>query len=374
MAISLVVNNGGLFERARQVAFIQDMTSYQEETKLIALNGNIEKYASSQTTGESNISVGLEGQESIETIHKKIKSEYKATGKTPSQVIIQNSVMYYNYNGTKKSKERVKWCFDANIPVWGYSTYEEFLNDVGQGEPAEDVELGDKTNPISKYTKVGSTYANSPDLSNFNAQATYYITYDQDVNNPKIAGRIDRIDPPKDWYDYGAKKWANVVTVSGSEVAYWVWTPRYAYKADSNTQTVDAKFIDINNNGKDSNDKAVDITDYKISDAFSFNEKTLPGYWISKYEISDKLVENIGIEPKDGALEITTDSTADSTYNIYISGKLTVQNIKLPYTLSNLEVDKNYDICIMNGTDPIYSGTVKTKDFYIDLIRMLHIM
>ncbi len=38
--------------------------------------------------------------------------------------------------------------------------------------------------------------------------------------NPSIYGRIDRVDTPSNWYDYSAKRYANIVTVNDNEVAY----------------------------------------------------------------------------------------------------------------------------------------------------------
>ena len=47
-------------------------------------------------------------------------------------------------------------------------------------------------------------------------------------------------DPTTDEDDLNASKWANAVTEDGS---YWVWIPRFAYKINSDTQTIDIKFI-----------------------------------------------------------------------------------------------------------------------------------
>ena len=59
------------------------------------------------------------------------------------------------------------------------------------------------------------------------------------------------------WYDYGAKKWANIATVSHGLITYWTWVPRYMVKVDSTTgeivpltgttDTTDVKFVDMAN-------------------------------------------------------------------------------------------------------------------------------
>ena len=107
-----------------------------------------------------------------------------------------------------------------------------------------------------------------------------------------------------DWYDYGAKKWANAQTEDGS---MWVWIPRYAYKVNVDTKTFDVVFLigttdDYYENGvrktakrQTKTDETVDTTTgYTVHPAFT-NESSigyanggwnqeLTGIWVAKFE------------------------------------------------------------------------------------------
>lgn len=92
-----------------------------------------------------------------------------------------------------------------------------------------------------------------------------------------------------DWYNYSSseKRWANIVTVTDRQIAYWVWIPRYKYKKTSNTEA-DIKFVDINDVYKDSNGANVPLgDDYVLPEAFEFNGVQLAGIWVNKYEFSN---------------------------------------------------------------------------------------
>ena len=99
--------------------------------------------------------------------------------------------------------------------------------------------------------------------------------------------------------DGGTSEWANAkVTIEGVE-SYFVWIPRFAYKIDSENQTIDVKFIkDTGTEATDgttckyADDSSLDTnTDYIIHPAFTTNadlgggwSTELPGLWIGKYE------------------------------------------------------------------------------------------
>ena len=95
-------------------------------------------------------------------------------------------------------------------------------------------------------------------------------SFDGKQNSPKLASNMTAVywngneekklldsntdDEWSNWYNYIAatddptiesddlneSKWANAITEDGS---YWVWIPRFAYKINSDTQTIDIKFI-----------------------------------------------------------------------------------------------------------------------------------
>ena len=124
-----------------------------------------------------------------------------------------------------------------------------------------------------------SNKVEKPDSSGFKTNCTYYVTWDSEGNETRTP--ITQI-APSNWYDYSKKEWANIVTTgaSGDVEAYWVWIPRYEYKLYSSTQEATIKYINKNTTKPDAG--------YEIPESFEFGGKQLAGYWISKYELSNK--------------------------------------------------------------------------------------
>ena len=145
------------------------------------------------------------------------------------------------------------------------------------------------------------------------------------ISAPKLSGgmipvywngtnwiKIDRGDSR--WYDYGQKKWANIVledsTFNGDILdeskpySQLVWIPRFAYKITSGwhstqTGTVEVVFIGTNNKSKDGtlyNGTYADATNgvlsggtmknFVVEPAFDYGDKKLEGFWIGKFESS----------------------------------------------------------------------------------------
>ena len=133
---------------------------------------------------------------------------------------------------------------------------------------------------IGAITKEVTTIAaNEPDLTGFDTATTYYVLYDSDGNETQRIS-IDNT-APDGWYDYATKRWANIVTTANNTESYFVWIPRYEYKLNSVKQKSDINFI------------STDITNsnctqgYQVPEAFTWNGKELPGYWISKYQLTE---------------------------------------------------------------------------------------
>lgn len=80
-----------------------------------------------------------------------------------------------------------------------------------------------------------------PNLSGFNVNTTFYVTYDANGNEESIIP-IGEKKPVSGWYDYDNQMWANVVTRNNGDEAYFVWIPRYMYKLNTETQRSDVKF------------------------------------------------------------------------------------------------------------------------------------
>ena len=134
------------------------------------------------------------------------------------------------------------------------------------------------------------------------------------------------------WYNYGEKKWANIVLgdatfskVDGKEVldetqtySMLVWIPRYAYKITSyyhlggdKAGNIEIVFLDRNNKSKTNEDFSNRTTypsvtnsgkstgrmnDYVVHPAFTYGDEELAGFWAGKFETSQKT---------DGTIQIT---------------------------------------------------------------------
>ena len=117
-----------------------------------------------------------------------------------------------------------------------------------------------------------------------------------------------------EWYNYGEKKWANVVLGGATfndgvldeskTYSMLVWIPRYAYKITSQYHKngsgaggIDIVFIDTANKGKDgtktysttypSATTGGAMSDYVVHPAFDYGGTALPGFWVGKFESSN---------------------------------------------------------------------------------------
>ena len=138
----------------------------------------------------------------------------------------------------------------------------------------------------------------SGDLDTTQSKNTYQIT--QDNPNFKWAN----------WYNYGAKRWANAVTInsSGNITGYWTWIPRYAYQITSQYNTagtgggnINIKFLKGTTNtagdGKTTWDNVSGLNKWNIHPAFQNGSPTgknnkyangewdaeIPGIWVAKF-------------------------------------------------------------------------------------------
>ena len=227
-------------------------------------------------------------------------------------------------------------------------------------------DIGDKTPESTTYKKVGDVFMQTPDLSNMEPTSTYYVTYDEN-GNQSIAGRIDRVDTPANWYDYSSsqKKYANIVTVTGNQVAYWVWIPRYSYITKSD-QTVDARFISTTNEYKKEDGTTESLaSNYQVPEAFKFANQELAGYWMSKYEVSENSSPQIVINASVNIITISCDKIESGDYQVYIDGILKYTG-SLPTQLTDLKENKRYDVCIVKDGKILARTDVSTKSVVVD--------
>ncbi len=220
----------------------------------------------------------------------------------------------------------------------------------------------------SYYKLVGDVYCNSPDLSGFAANSTYYVTYD-DEGNETIGGSIGATEAPADWYDYseGQKKWANVVTKNNDLVAYWVWIPKYVYSLDKTNQITNIYFVsqDTDASASEYTYRTADgggtlsASEYKMPESFTFDGKNLAGFWMSKYELSGeyKNPESIEYSISGNKAYITTDNPVGE-YIVFINDEK-IYTGTLPYELDG-EPGKRYNVRLINRTN---GPVAESRDF-----------
>ena len=146
---------------------------------------------------------------------------------------------------------------------------------------------------------------NPPDLTNFNLEKTYYITYGNNGIEEEQATIVKGNKEPENWYDYTignektgdiGKRWATIKCVNDSNeegkklISYWVWIPRYASRIESgqveiiyineNNEPLDEKYKELFTIGTD------ESKDFVVHPAFEQGGEHLKGIWMSKYEPS----------------------------------------------------------------------------------------
>ena len=163
--------------------------------------------------------------------------------------------------------------------------------------------------------------ANPPDITNFDKNSTYYVSWNLD-NSPYIINDETLIskNPPNNWYDYteGVNHWANVKTTGGGNECYWVWIPRYAYKVpqrNGNEQRIEIKFL--KDDTKVAWGESAELgKEWLIHPAFTQSGNgglgELTGIWVAKFEASSNhpsVLENPTEEELkyDGGAENDTD-------------------------------------------------------------------
>ena len=184
------------------------------------------------------------------------------------------------------------------------------------------------------YEYKGKLYASMDDIRTSGAQGSFDGSYDlnENVNSPVLtAGMIPvyydgtvwrkadatNSSEPK-WYNYGAKQWANIVTVKsgvrssyesagiGTEIkeddviGYFVWIPRYAYKVGSNI--MDIVFLKGTTNEFSGGIVGTGNT-YITHPVFTNNpdnggwDEELAGIWVAKFEASSSATELVDDTP-----------------------------------------------------------------------------
>lgn len=221
------------------------------------------------------------------------------------------------------------------------------FTDIAKGENIVNVTgLNANGEIVGSMTKryVPAT-VNSPELEGFNKETTFYVTYDDNGIETSVIP-ISK-ESPEDWYEYGEKRWANIVTRNNGLETYYTWIPRYRYLADGTNQTTDVEFL----LGTDSGEQG-DL--YQIPEAFTFNGTPLKGYWAMKYTCGDNFAPRFNAELTSTSNSIKTKGITGSavgnnqTYIYYMNGeeKYRTTNAYENYEYTGLESGKLYTILI----------------------------
>ena len=215
---------------------------------------------------------------------------------------------------------------------------------------------------------------NEPDVSGFNAETTFYVTYDGNDNEHSTIPVTE--DAPADWYDYGDSKWANIVTRNNGLETYYTWIPRYEFKLDQTAQRSNINFIE--GTSKETSNG------YQIPDAFWFDKngngvqddgEQLTGYWAMKYTAGDETAPRFDTEVVATSSSIRTKGVTGTAvadgqvYKYYINGEYKGQKTTASDTFefSGLSSNTKYTVLVeIRDSSDEYVGSVVKQISTID--------
>lgn len=216
---------------------------------------------------------------------------------------------------------------------------------------------------------------NKPDVSGFNPETTFYVTYDDNDNEHSTIPITE--EAPIEWYDYADSKWANIVTRNNGLEIYYTWIPRYEFKLDQTAQRSNINFIE--GTSKETSDG------YQIPDAFWFDKngngteddgEQLTGYWAMKYTAGDETAPRFDTEVTATNSSIKTKGvigmavTDGQVYNYYINGEFKGEKTSATdvFEFTGLNSNTKYTILveIRDSTTDEYVGSVVKQISTID--------
>ena len=222
---------------------------------------------------------------------------------------------------------------------------------------------------VGSMTKVYSpAVVNEPDLSGFNKETTFYVTYDEKGKEHSTIPITENV--PDNWYEYGESRWANIVTRNNGLETYYTWIPRYQFTLDQTNQRSTVKFISGTSIETDSG--------YQIPDAFWFDKNSdgkeddgeqLTGYWAMKYTAGTETVPTFDTELVATSSSIRTKGitgtavASGQVYNYYINGEYKGQKTSATdiFEYSGLNSNTKYTVLIeiRNSSDEYVGSVVK---------------
>lgn len=238
------------------------------------------------------------------------KQIFGLTGK-----VTVTDIKYYKNVGKGTIRYRLKgnsaWseCVGNTFEVTVSGTYE--------------VQIIDAANNESEIKEIELILTNEPAL----VEGMVPVVYN------KTTAKWEKVDKNSGyWYDYGEKKWANVMLNDGlefesdgktikSEGSMFVWIPRYAYQITegyhrSTAGKIDVKFLVNTNNYTNDNANIVEYNEtttsnytkfpdgYVVHPTFSSNvnaggwDKEIEGIWVAKFEAGYPMQDKITDEYK----------------------------------------------------------------------------
>ena len=229
---------------------------------------------------------------------------------------------------------------------------------------------------VGSMTKVYSpAVVNEPDLSGFNKDTTFYVTYDDNENEHSTVPITEQA--PSDWYEYGESRWANIVTRNNGLETYYTWIPRYQFTLDQTNQRSTVKFISGITTQTDDG--------YQIPDAFWFDKnengvqdegEQLTGYWAMKYTAGSETAPRFDTEVMATSASIKTKGITGTAvgkgqvYKYYINGEYKGQKSTATDTFefSGLSSNTKYTVLveIRDSTTDEYVGSVVKQISTID--------
>ena len=323
VSISAIIGKNSFGDKGKEATFKTKMSSIAEELDLYIMGQMVEEESTNLYAGELLKSI-IEDEEieevdtnEVEDI-KTILTKVTETEETYT-IVFEGKLYYVSQKNISNNDNQRKWCEEIGIRIWDYT-----------GNTGIKVVNGN-------YEEVNGVYMCTPKLNQgFSKEHTRYINVREDKLTP---GNWINKKPDDDWYDYDGETdeagnvikgptWANLYVENNGIESYYVWIPRYVYKTAEN-ERMDVKFVNLQNTHIEAKTQVqtsweeLQAQGYKLPEAFQWDNdangtieagEELPGYWMSKYQLSD-----LG----EYALDFTTVSTVTS---------ITIENINVKTT------------------------------------------
>ncbi len=352
-AVSIrIIMNGGLINKAGEAGFKAKMAEYREKTDLYVLGQKMQGVTNTDTinSGEMLKQAILDGfilDLEVENVTIDIRDIIPNISVSEEEyIVVYKGVMHYVSNpNVKNNKRQEQMCRDLDIPILEYS-------------PPKGIVIVN-----GKYEFVDGIYVCTPDLTKgFIKDRTRYLEVGS--NGSLVPGNWVTHRPTENWYSYKEKKWANIYIENAGQELYYTWIPRYCFKLNQETERAEVEFIDVDNSYKDPEGNvttweqriAQDNT-WQVPEAFKFNGKEIPGYWVSKYTVGDAI------------------SPTTINYDMaVIKGKAIIKNITLNTSITNVNKIASYTVAL-NGkviqkiTDSNKVNNIGSQTIEIDNLR-----